>query len=128
MGNEARSGATILITIFTALAGDLAFQPSRFANTPSYANLLAIAAPHVWAIAYAVAAVLMATSIWGTASRIIFSATHTINILLITSWWVAFIFRWLTDSKTTIVNVISWGVFLCLAIRSALVADAHRDS
>jgi hypothetical protein len=123
--NEARAHVIVLMAVFTVLALALWFQPGRFDHTPSYANLLDIFHQPIWALAYAVAACLMAVSLRYHTSRVLVSITHTASIALLGTWWIAFIIRWATDSGTTPVNVVSWSVFLYIAARSALLVDSY---
>ena len=107
-----------LIVAYVAIGVGLTLQPSRFANTPSYHNLLVFAAAQAWGCAYlAVAALFIA---WRLAqTRLLGVITHTAATILTLWWFAAFIIRYSTDDGTTIVNVVSWGVFLSLVARSA---------
>ena len=123
--NEPRAHMTILAVVFAAIGVTLWLQPGRYANTPSYANLLAILPQHEWSVIYLSAAVLNVTAIWQYAHRALVITSHTVAIVLILAWLLAFVIRYLTDDGTTIVNVMSWSVFLYLAFRSALMVDDH---
>lgn len=123
--NEPRAHMTIMAVLFGAIGITLWFQPGRYANTPSYANLLAILPQHVWSVIYLTASLLNTLSIWRYSYRGLVVVTHTVAIVLITAWLVAFVVRYLTDAGTTIVNVLSWSTFLYLAVRSALMVDDH---
>lgn len=123
--NEPRSHMVVLCVAFLAIGITLIVQPSRFANTPSYANLLIIFRQQTWGALYLAAAVLQIASIWNFTRRTLLVVTHTIVITLISVWLVAFIIRYATDDGTTIVNVVSWTVYFYLAVRSALLVDEH---
>jgi hypothetical protein len=125
--DEARSHMAVKSVVFAALAGGLAFQPHRFDRTPAYATLLAMLPQQIWALIYGVAAVLVVASVIRPRWRPLVTVTHTFSITLLAVWWVAFLIHWLTDSNTTIVNVLTWGVFLYLATRSAWLVDSHRE-
>jgi hypothetical protein len=123
--NEPRAHMAALCFGFTALALALWFQPSRFGNTPSYANLLNIFRPHTWAVLYAIPAVLMILSLWHYTAKKLVILTHALTIALLAVWEFAFVVRWLTDDRTTVVNVLSWGYMLYLATRSLTMMGAH---
>lgn len=111
-----------LIFAYIAIGVGLTLQPFRFANTPSYANLLLFARSEIWGVMYLlVAALLMAWRLSYHVPRMSWLGVvaHTAAVIL-TSWWlVAFIIRYATDDGTTIVNIVSWGVFFTLVIRSS---------
>jgi hypothetical protein len=121
-----------LLIAYLAIGVGLTTQPDRFANTPSYANLLISAPAQLWGCAYIVVATLfIAWRLVQTTSTVphpgfgIF--VHTVALALTAWWWVAFIIRYATDDGTTIVNVVSWGVFLSLIARSAQGLNPERD-
>jgi hypothetical protein len=123
--NEPRAHMTLMMGVFWAIGLTLWFQPGRYANTPSYADLLAILPQHGWSAFYLAAGTLKAASIWRYEQRWLVVVTHTVAIALVGSWLLAFVVRWLTDPGTTIVNVASWSTYLYLVIRSALMLDDH---
>lgn len=125
--DESRSHMVVKSVVFAGLAFALGLQPGRFSNTPAYANLLAIFPAYIWAIVYGIADLLVIASIVRPQWRLLVTVTHTVSITLLAVWWSAFVIHWLTDSKTTVVNVLSWGVFLYLSTRSAWLVDSHRD-
>ena len=123
---------TVLMSVvFAAIGVGLVAQPCRFANTPSYANLLEIVGPLFWGVTYLVCAALLGLSLlplprrWGWVVAVV---AHTASIALTGSWMAAFIVRYLTDDGTTIVNVASWGVFLALLVRSVLTLADRMDT
>ena len=126
--NEPRAHMAILAVAFLAFGVTLWFQPGRYANTPSYANLLVILPQHAWSVIYLGTAALKVVSIWQYTRRALVIVCHTVAIMLLASWLGAFVVRYLTDDGTTIVNVVSWSVFLYLAVRSALMVDEHVRS
>lgn len=124
--SEPRSHTAVMMLVFLAIGVTLIFQSDRYYNTPSYANLLDIASYNVWGAAYLLAASVNYASIRLYANRRLLIATHTISIALTSLWLLAFVIRWLTDGGTTIVNVVSWSVFMYLVVRSALMIDSHN--
>jgi hypothetical protein len=123
--NEPRAHMTLMAIAFIALGVTLWVQPGRYANTPAYANLIAILPQHAWSAIYLGAAALKVLSIVRYSPRVLLVVTHTVAIILISAWLLAFVVRYLTDDGTTIVNVVSWSTFLYLAVRSALMMDDH---
>lgn len=122
---EPHAHMAVMAVVFAAIGLTLMLQPSRYANTPSYANLLDIARQQTWSVAYLVAAALKVAAISRPAHRVLAIITHTVAITLVGVWLAAFIIRWLTDDGTTVVNVSSWSVYLYLVVRSALAIDTQ---
>jgi len=116
--DDARSHLAIMTVVFAALGLTLWLQPGRYHNTPSYANLLDLLPTWGWGLAYDTAAVLSAWCLVRYTNKRLVIPAHTYGIVLLVVWWIAFIIRWVTDGGTTIVNVVSWGVFLYLMTRS----------
>lgn len=122
---EPRSHMVILGAVLYAFGLTMLWQPGRYFNTPSYANLLQLLRPEWWGAIHVLAASLMVVSIiWHKNTRLIF-VSHGMCLLLVAFWWVAFIVRYFTDDGTTIVNVCSWGVFVYLIVRSGLLMMSH---
>jgi hypothetical protein len=94
-------------------------QPERFSNTPAYGTLTQMLHIQVWGLVYLVTAGLFAVYAAFVVSRTTAIIVHIVGLIVTTVWWLAFVIRWLTDEGTTIVNVVSWGVFLLLIGRSA---------
>lgn len=110
-----------VVVAYVAIGVGLTLQPSRFSRTPSYANLLLFAPAEVWGCAYlGVAALLLAWRFTHATipSRWLGVGAHTLAVILTLWWLAAFIIRYWTDDATTIVNVVSWSVFLSLVLRS----------
>jgi hypothetical protein len=128
MIRDSRSHIIMLSTVFIALALSLWFQTGRFERGAAYANLLQIFGPLVWACLYLVAGILTLASLKFRHSRTLITLTHTLNIVLVGSWWVGFVVRWFTDSATTVVNVLSWGVFLYVALQTAVEVDRESEA
>lgn len=101
-------------------------QPSRWLATPAYGNLMDALTPPVWGLAYLAAAVSLMLSLWLRRRQWIVLATHMWPVILLIWWELAFIIRWATDTKTTIVNVVSWGTYLSLVVWSAVLSDDDR--
>lgn len=125
--NEPRSHMALMMVAFVAIGVTLIVQPARFGNTPSYANLLDVLPAWAWGGIYLVAAALKLASILNYRVRTLVVVTHTVGISLVLAWLGAFIVRYITDDGTTIVNPVSWSVFLYLVVRSALMLDEHTD-
>ena len=124
--NDPRANMTVMAVVFAVIGVTLLLQPQRYADTPSYGNLLAIARPQTWAVVYLTIAALKGVCVWRyRRSRALIIVTHTLSIMLVAAWLAAFLVRYATDSGTTIVNVASWSVYLYLLIRSALRVDEH---
>lgn len=118
---------TIAMTVVTLVfALGLIGQPARWLATPAYGNLMDALSPPLWGVAYLVAAISLALSLALRRHRWIVLATHMWPVILLFWWELAFIVRWSTDAKTTIVNVVSWGTYLSLAVWSAVLSDDSR--
>lgn len=107
-----------VIVAYAVIGWGLVEQPYTFSNTPSYANLIHFRSTATWGAAYLASAALLAAwrLIWR--ERGIGFLAHIVTAVL-TVWWLgAFIIRWQTDKGTTVVNPVSWTVFLSLVVRS----------
>ncbi len=113
----------VIATAFTAFGVTLLTQPSRWENTPSYANLLDVAPQWIWGALYLAAATAMFASIWWRQVRALAVVAHTAAFILVTSWLVAFVVRYATDTGTTVVNVVHWSILLYLTVQSILQLD-----
>lgn len=116
-----------VVLAFAAIGLGLVLQPARFGETPSYANLLHFAPAEVWGAVYlSVAGLLL---VWRLIQRQwIGVAAHTLASILTLWWLMAFVVRYFTDDATTIVNVVSWTVYLSLVVRSSGgLDDDDRD-
>lgn len=118
---DPRSYMLTLVLICLTIGFTLIFQPHRYDNTPSYANLLEIMPQLYWGLIYILVALLYTAGIIQPHSRPLLVLVHTAGSILFVSWLLAFVVRWLTDNGTTVVNVVSWGVFLSLVVRSAVL-------
>jgi hypothetical protein len=117
-----RAPLILMTSVFFLLGATLWLQPGAYHNTPSYANLLDLVPTWGWGCAYLLAAALGLTTLIDTV-RWLMLVTHVYGILLLLVWWFAFLVRWITDGwittgGTTIVNVLSWGVFICVMTAS----------
>lgn len=121
---RSRKGPAIQIAIAYFVIGiALWLQPTRWANTPSYANLLQLASTQVWGSIYLAAAILLFAAVRYRSRRWVLVVGHTVAIALTAAWFLAFVVRYATDDGTTIVNVVSWGVFLSRLIQSSIILD-----
>lgn len=102
-------------------------QPGRYANTPSYANLLDVMPAQAWGAIYCSVAAIKLAAITRYHARALTVLAHTIGITLVAVWLVAFIVRYATDDGTTIVNVVSWGTYLYLNVRSVMMLDDEHQ-
>lgn len=125
------SGRVLTIT-YVVIALDLIFQPARFHRTPSYANLDNIMNFFMWGWLYLIGAVMLGWYLWSPVSnRFQAIVAHTYAAALTLLWLAAFVIRWFTDDGTTAINIVSWGVFFSLLIRSGVLIDeflAHREA
>jgi CHASE2 domain-containing sensor protein len=101
------------------------FQPYRFTATPAYAYLLDLLPQQAWALLYAAVAILLIAATMYRDKGVLNLVVHTASITLLLVWWAVFVVRWLTDSHTTDVNLLSWGAYLYLAVRSAWLTSRH---
>jgi hypothetical protein len=108
-------GLVILLIIF-GLA--LVFQSRRWSHTPAYGNLLQIFHAPIWGFVYLGAATLLLVGLL-LEVRSVNIAGHTLAFILLATWELAFFVRWVTDPFTTIANVVAWGYYLSLLMRSA---------
>lgn len=116
-----------VVAAFAAIGLGLTLQPARFGSTPSYANLLQFAPSEAWGAVYLLVACLLLA--WRlTPQRWLGIAAHTLAAILTLSWLAAFVVRYASDDATTIVNVVSWSVFLSLVIRSTGGLDDEDDA
>jgi small-conductance mechanosensitive channel len=114
---DTKSHLVIMAVVFLCLGATLWLQSDRYHNTPSYANLLDLIPAWGWGLAYLAAGALSIACLQATYQLlVVISVTYSTILVLV--WWLAFWIRWATDGGTTIVNVLSWGVFLYLTIRS----------
>jgi uncharacterized membrane protein YgcG len=126
--SEPRAHMIWTMGVFLAIGVTLILQPGRYENTPSYANLLEMMNHSAWGGIYIGAAGLKAVSLWVfRTSKSLFIATHTVSIVLVLVWLVAFVIRYVTDGGTTIVNPVSWSTFLYLVVRSSTMLNAQLE-
>src|SRR5882757_6088855 len=112
-----------IIVAFFAFGVTMWLQPNRYANTPSYGNLMQLVDLDVWGTVYLVAAMLLALYIMLFRVEWFAIVAHTLAFVLSSVWLVAFVVRYATDSGTTIVNVVSWSVLSLLVVMSSLCID-----
>lgn len=124
-GPWAWPGRVVVLT-YLAIGLGLVFQPDRFSQTPSYANLLEILDAEIWGVLYMLSALLIAVYLLAVANRFYGIAAHTFAVMLTAIWLAAFVIRWFTDTSTTVVNIASWAVFLFLIIRSSTLIDVSE--
>lgn len=115
-----RVGLIIMALANTGFGVGLWFQSQRWSNTPAYALLLDVFPTQAWGTIYLAVALVMALTIRWHRNWPLGVMAHTLGIALATTWWFAFIVRYLTDDGTTIANPISWGVQLLVLGGSSL--------
>lgn len=121
---RSRKGPAVMIAIAYFVIGlALLIQPYRWYNTPSYANLLQLASTQVWGTVYLVTSLLLVAAVRWRYTTWVMILSHTVAISLSGAWLIAFVVRFATDDGTTIVNVVSWSVFLYRLIQSAVILD-----
>jgi hypothetical protein len=123
---EPRANMAFMAAVFLAIGLTLWVQPQRYANTPSYANLLDILPQHAWGAMYVVVAAVKVAAVWRYTSRVLTVMAYTLGVALVVVWLAAFVVRYFTDDGTTIVNVCSWATYLYLIVRSAIRLDDER--
>lgn len=116
-----RTNVRIMIAAYLVIGLTLILQPNKYESTPSYGNLLEILPAWAWGVLYLAASFSLVFTRFKFANGnvIISTVSHTYVSALTASWLVAFVIRYLTDSGTTIVNVVSWSVFLALLLISS---------
>lgn len=114
-----------VIAIFVIFGLALIFQSGRWYNTPSYGNLLNIMSADLWGLVHLVIAAALSAGLL-LRVRLLSLVGHTAAFMLLTAWEGAFVVRYLTDSGTTVVNVVSWAAYLFLLIWSARTIDDRR--
>lgn len=124
---EARSHMVWMTMVFTGIGVTLIIQPHRYDNTPSYANLLAVFTQNVWGALYLVGAVATAIALMQYRRKVLVSLMLFIAGCDVLGWWWAFVYRYATDSGTTIVNVLSWATDLYLIGRCIITLDDTAD-
>jgi hypothetical protein len=120
---RSQSGVAVSL-IAMALGAGLWLQPARWHKTPSYGNLLQIASTQAWGTLHLAVGVILMVYLFAYSPRWFAILSHTMAFALFASWWVAFVIRWSTDDKTTVVNVISWATYVALVLLSVLQIDA----
>ena len=112
---------------FLCFALGMLLQPGRFYATPAYGTLTQVFNIRVWGALYLVVAALLGIYVSFFTPRLFGIVVHIVGLIVTSVWWLAFVIRWLTDDKTTVVNVASWLVFLLVIGRSAsLIPMASR--
>jgi hypothetical protein len=87
--------------------------------------LLNVFAADTWGYVYLGASAVMAAFLAARQHRLFGVLAHTAVFVLLLGWEFGFIVRYLTDSATTIVNVVSWATYIGIVIWSALLIDRH---
>jgi hypothetical protein len=124
--SQLRSPSAIVLTsILLVLGLALVFQSSRWSHTPAYGNLILILSADVWGFIYLVAALLMIVAL-ALNHRVVSKVAHTGAFIIFAVWEGAFIIRYLTDSATTVANVVAWAAYLFITIRSSQLIDGYR--
>lgn len=118
-----RIPALTVAVAFIAFGVTLLLQPERWFNTPSYANLLLVIDVSTWGWLYLLGAALLCASAYFRKTRWVLVLAHTYGLALAVFWDAAFVVRYATDSGTTIVNIVSWGILITRLIQSAVVLD-----
>lgn len=108
----------VIAIAYLGLGLDMLLQPDRFSSTPAYGTLTQVLNIRIWGGCYLLAALLLTVFVSLITNRQYGVIAHTASGAVTLVWWLAFVVRWATDPHTTVVNVISWGVFLAVIIRS----------
>lgn len=123
-----RADTITIALVHLAIGANLILDDRRFANTPSYGNLLQIMSAPWWGTIFVTVGVILGVALFVRLPRPLIVAGHTAAIAVTAVWLAAFIVRYFTDSSTTVVNVVSWSVFLSLLIRAMLGLDDARQA
>ena len=115
------------VGLFCAFAIGLLFQAKRWYSTPAYGNLLIIFSAQTWGVVYLVIGALLVVWLAFRQIKLLGMIAHTLAFVLLVMWEAAFIIRWITDPKTTIANVVAWGFYIAVTLRSASVAAMDHD-
>lgn len=108
----------VIAIAYLGLGFDMLLEPERFSTTPAYGNLTQVLDIRIWGGFYLLAALLLAVFASLVTNRQYGVIAHVASGAITLVWWFAFIIRWRTDPNTTAVNVVTWGVFLIVIIRS----------
>lgn len=111
----------LAVVIHTVLGLDLVFASVRYSKTPAYGILIDIFNAPTWGFLYLGVALVLAICFFLPTFKPLVIVSHAISIALLGFWWIAFIARRISDDKTTIVNVNSWFVYLCITLGSLFV-------
>jgi hypothetical protein len=123
---QLRSPSAIVLTGILLVFGlALVFQSGRWSRTPAYGNLLLIFSADVWGCIYLAASLVMIIALV-LKRRGLSKVAHTCAFIVFAVWEGAFIIRYLTDSATTVANVVAWAAYLFITIRSAQLIDGYR--
>lgn len=104
-------------------AWSLLWQPRRWALTPAYHNLLAIAPQSAWGIMFAVITALLAAAVYWHEHRWLAMVALSAASAITTTWTAAFVIRWATSGNTTPETWVSWGIFDFILVRALTVLD-----
>lgn len=116
------------IAILGVLGTALWLQPLRWTRTPAYGILIHVASVQVWGTVYLLAALGLIAAL-AIPLRALTVIAHTFATILLLIWAFAFIVRYVSDSATTIVNVVSWTSYLFIVMRSATTCvSAHHPA
>jgi hypothetical protein len=118
-----RANMCVIAVAYAIFALSLLLQPSRWAATPAYRNLLAIMPQYGWGAVFAALAVLLAAAVWWFGRQWLSVLALTAAFMVTTAWGGAFIVRWLTSANTTPETWVSWLVFDFLLLRAAALLD-----
>ena len=110
----------VVTLAFLGVAAGLLLQPDRFARTPAYHNLLTLCSAQTWGALYLGCGLMLfgASMIRGRTRMTAQIMAHTLATMLAGWWLLAFVIRFATDDSTTVVNVVSWSVYVILLLHS----------
>jgi len=113
---------------YGVLAASMLGQGGRWHRTPAYHNLLLLMPVSAWGAAFGVTAVLLALAAWKPDPQWLSYLALTVALMLTTSWDLAFLVRWLTNSATTPETWVSLALFDYILIRAAALIDRERNA
>jgi hypothetical protein len=121
-----RVNLAVMGSVYLLFGFSLIFQGHRWASTPAYHNLLALAPGWAWGALFLAAGTGMIAGIWLFGYRGFIYPVLVYSVALTVSWFLAFVYRYASSLTTTPETWASWFVFGYLHVRVILAADAPQ--
>lgn len=116
-----RTNMAVIGVSYAVFALSLLFQPARWGATPAYRNLLEILPQQAWGGCFAVTSILLGAAMWQYRHRWLSGVALSCALAITTTWFAAFMIRWLTSASTTPETWVSWAVFDFLLFRALML-------